>query len=238
MASSSRSSAGTPRARVIHLFGPGLNEVADLAARLSSGGRRPIVWDEFPEVRVKCWEDAVAAGILDAYGAAAYSVAGASFEATVGAALAAAGLTLATAESCTGGLVGERVTSVPGSSACFRGGVVAYSNEAKRDLLGVPPDLVERHGAVSGEVVAAMAQGARRALRADVAVAVSGVAGPGGGTPGKPVGTVWIAVAAPGVEHAARHAFEGDRERVRRAAAWHALDLARRVAIGAPLEAR
>ncbi|MCB9876030.1 MAG: competence/damage-inducible protein A [Planctomycetes bacterium] len=108
---------------------------------------------------------------------------------------AAAGRTLAFAESCTGGLLAARLTDVAGASAVLRGGVVAYANEAKQDLLGVDPALLERHGAVSEPVVAAMAEGARRRFGADVAVATSGIAGPAGGTPDKPVGTVCFAVA-------------------------------------------
>ena len=105
---------------------------------------------------------------------------------------AARGLRLATAESCTGGLVAARLTSVPGSSASFVGGVVAYADEVKRSELDVPEALLAEHGAVSAEVAEAMAEGARRRLGADVAVAVTGVAGPGGGTPEKPVGLVYL----------------------------------------------
>ncbi|HEX9951019.1 MAG TPA: CinA family nicotinamide mononucleotide deamidase-related protein [Rubricoccaceae bacterium] len=112
--------------------------------------------------------------------------------------LVARGLTLATAESCTGGNVSARLTSVPGSSRAFVGGVVAYDNRIKTSLLGVPEALLREHGAVSEPVVRAMAEGARARLGADVGVATSGVAGPGGGTPEKPVGTVWIAVSWPG----------------------------------------
>ncbi len=116
-------------------------------------------------------------------------------EEELGKALKAQKLTLATAESCTGGGIAALVTSVPGSSEYFKGGIVAYSNEAKTNLLGVRPDTLEQHGAVSRETVSEMAAGAMRAFRADCAVATSGIAGPGGGTPDKPVGTVWIAIA-------------------------------------------
>ncbi len=107
------------------------------------------------------------------------------------------GLTLAVAESCTGGAIAARFTALPGASAYFRCGVVAYSNEAKHDLLGVDPQAIERHGAVSEEVARQMAEGAHRAARADYAVATTGIAGPTGGSELKPVGTVWIAVATP-----------------------------------------
>ena len=104
-------------------------------------------------------------------------------------------LSLSTAESCTGGSIAALLTSVPGSSAYFNGGIVAYSNEVKMDLLHVSAETLERYGAVSRETVTEMARGAMKALKTDCAVATSGIAGPGGGTPEKPVGTVWIAAA-------------------------------------------
>lgn len=135
----------------------------------------------------------------------------------LGAALSASGRTVAVAESCTGGLLGGAITSVPGSSLYFSGGVVAYGNRAKSSLLCVPPDLLAARGAVSREVALAMAEGALSLFRADLAIAVTGVAGPGGGTRGKPVGTVWVAVvAAGGVRYAHRFRFPGGREAVRR----------------------
>lgn len=123
------------------------------------------------------------------------------------------GLTLATAESCTGGNVAARVVSVAGASACFRGSVVAYANDVKEKVLGVSGEDLERHGAVSEPVVRQMAEGARRLLGADYGVATSGVAGPTGGTPEKPVGTVWIAVASPEGTVAERFVFSFTRER-------------------------
>lgn len=104
------------------------------------------------------------------------------------------GLTLSTAESCTGGTIAAAVTSVPGSSAVFKGAVVAYSNDVKHSVLGVPVEVIEKYGAVSSAVVEAMAAGVRRLTGSDCAVATSGIAGPGGATAGKPVGTVWVAV--------------------------------------------
>ena len=115
------------------------------------------------------------------------------------AALLARSATLATAESCTGGLVAAACTSLPGSSVWFERGFVTYSNAAKREMLGVAAELIDTHGAVSGEVAAAMAEGALKRSPATYAVAVTGIAGPGGATPGKPVGTVWIAVGERGV---------------------------------------
>ena len=135
----------------------------------------------------------------------------------LGAALSASGKTLAVAESCTGGLLGGAITSIPGSSLYFSGGVVAYGNSAKISLLAVPPDLIVARGAVSREVALAMAEGVLSLLRADLAIAVTGVAGPGGGSRGKPVGTVWVAVVGSGgVRYAHRFRFPGGREAVRR----------------------
>lgn len=134
-------------------------------------------------------------------------------------------LTLATAESCTGGGIGAAITSVPGSSACFLGGVIAYSNAAKRSLLQVPAEALETHGAVSEPVARAMAEGARAALGSDLAVATTGIAGPGGGSPDKPVGTVDVAVAGPeGTVHR-RLKLLGKRDTVRQAATQWALKM-------------
>jgi len=145
----------------------------------------------------------------------------------VGRTLLAQRTTLTTAESCTGGWISKVLTDVPGSSAWFQMGFVTYSNEAKTSLLGVSSRLLRRDGAVSESVVAQMAKGALRAARADMAVAVSGVAGPAGGTPEKPVGTVWIAVArrvGRAVTVETIHCrFAGDREVVRRRTVARAL---------------
>lgn len=136
-------------------------------------------------------------------------------------ALGRAGVGLAVAESCTGGLLGARLTAVPGSSAIFRGGVVAYDDEVKTSALDVPAALIERHGAVSEEVARAMARGVRQRLGVEAAIAITGIAGPGGGSDEKPVGTVWIAVSERGHEEAVRHVIMGGRDEVRaRAAQW------------------
>jgi nicotinamide-nucleotide amidase len=139
------------------------------------------------------------------------------------------GLTLATAESCTGGMVAQRLTSVPGSSRVFLGAVVAYADEVKAAELGVPRQVLERHGAVSAETAAAMAAGARERLGADVAVAVTGIAGPDGGTEEKPVGLVYLHAESPAGSRSADFVFPGDREGIRRRAAVTALHLARRL---------
>jgi nicotinamide-nucleotide amidase len=141
----------------------------------------------------------------------------------------ARGLTLATAESCTGGLVAARLTSVPGASDVFIGAVVAYANEVKQAELGVPAEVLERHGAVSAETAQAMARGVRERLGADVAVAVTGVAGPGGGTPEKPVGLVHLHAEGPDGGLGQEFDVPGDREQIRRRSAAMALHLLRRL---------
>jgi nicotinamide-nucleotide amidase len=145
----------------------------------------------------------------------------------VGEGLLRRGWTLALAESCTGGWVCKLLTDVPGSSRYLLGGVVAYADRVKSKVLEVDPGLLARHGAVSGEVAVAMAVGVSRSLGADVALSITGIAGPGGGVPGKPVGTVWFGLLRPGLEHTERVRFDGDRERVRMRAATHALELLR-----------
>jgi len=133
-------------------------------------------------------------------------------EVIVGRMLAERKLKLATAESCTGGLVGHRLTNVPGSSAYLEGGVIAYSYEAKERLLGVHHDTLYEHGAVSAETALEMARGARKALGADIGIAVTGIAGPGGGLPGKPVGLVYIALSARTYERVEHFVWDSDRE--------------------------
>jgi nicotinamide-nucleotide amidase len=144
----------------------------------------------------------------------------------------ARGLKLATAESSTGGMVAARLTDVPGASASFVGSVVAYADEVKRAELGVPGELLAEHGAVSAEVAAAMAEGAREGLGADVAVAVTGVAGPGGGTPEKPVGRVYLHAAGPDGSRSRVLDLPGEREQVRLRATVTALHLLRALLMG------
>jgi PncC family amidohydrolase len=119
--------------------------------------------------------------------------------------------TLATAESCTGGLIAHTLTNVPGSSNWFKGGVISYANEAKTAFLGVPRSLIKDHGAVSALVAKAMAQGARKRFKTDFAIATTGIAGPAGGTPSKPVGLVFIAVASPQRTVVKKFIFKGTR---------------------------
>ena len=149
----------------------------------------------------------------------------------------ARGLRLATAESCTGGMVAARLTDVPGSSASFVGGVVSYADDVKRSELDVPAELLAAHGAVSAEVAAAMAEGARRRLRADVAVAVTGIAGPDGGTPAKPVGRVYLHAAGPEGSLARVLDLPGERAQIRVRATVSALHMLRALLMGSHEEA-
>ena len=153
--------------------------------------------------------------------------------AVLGRLLAESGQTLAVAESCTGGLVGEQITSVPGASGWFRGGVVAYADDAKTALLGVPEALLAEHGAVSQEVALAMAQGVRERFDADFGVSTTGISGPGGGSDEKPVGLVFIGVAHESGSQAREFFFPFERERHRRVTAQACLDWVRRTLVGA-----
>jgi len=166
--------------------------------------------------------------VRQALGEAIYAEADEGIEIAVGRLLLARGLTLATAESCTAGMLGAMITSVPGSSAYYLGGAVAYSNRIKEGWLDVPPDLIAARGAVSEEAAASMARGVRRFSGSNLALAVTGVAGPGGGTLEKPVGRVHVAFAAPWGEAARTLNLPGDREMIRMRSCRAALDLLRR----------
>ncbi|MDE3135402.1 MAG: competence/damage-inducible protein A [Acidobacteriota bacterium] len=172
--------------------------------------------------------DELAGRIAEALGEAVFSINGETLDEVVARELTLAGATIAVAESCTGGLVSERLTNVPGSSIFFRGGVVSYSNEMKTAWAGVPAALIERHGAVSAEVAIAMAEGVRRSTGASVGLSITGIAGPGGGSPEKPVGTVHIALAAGQGTRERLFRFGGERDRVRRLASQSALEMLRR----------
>ncbi len=143
--------------------------------------------------------------------------------ARIGERLRALKLSLAVAESCTGGLLGDCITDVPGSSEYFEGGVVAYSYDAKEHLLYVRHDTLYEHGAVSRECALELAQGARRAFRTDIALSITGIAGPGGGMPGKPVGRVYIALSSRDGDRCERYVWDGDRAANKRASARAAL---------------
>ena len=172
--------------------------------------------------------------VLSVIGEDVFSTDGRELEEVVGDALAARGLWLAAAESCTGGLVTSRLTDVPGSSRYIGASIVAYANDAKTSLLGVPESVLAAHGAVSEPVACAMAEGIRSRAGADLGVGVTGIAGPGGGTPDKPVGTVAIALASAGGTTSRTFKFFGDRELVKFQASQAALDMVRRHLNAAP----
>lgn len=174
----------------------------------------------------------LAAGIHGLLPGRIYSDDGRDLAEVVAALLTERRRTLALAESCTGGLVAARLTAVPGSSAFFERGYVTYGNRAKVELLGVDPQVIERHGAVSEETARAMAAGARRAAGSDLAVAITGIAGPTGATEDKPVGLVFLALAGDGLDRVRRAQFPGERDRVRGQAAQAALEMVRRAVLG------
>ena len=171
--------------------------------------------------------DAAVGELQATLGDAIYSVNGLGLEAVVGELLRARKFTIATAESCSGGLLASRLTDVPGSSDYVQQGVVCYSNQSKTDWLDVPQALIQEHGAVSEPVATAMAAGIRAKTSADVGVGITGIAGPGGGTPEKPVGTVAIAVAVPGDARVRTFQFFGGRDMVKFQSAQAALNMLR-----------
>jgi nicotinamide-nucleotide amidase len=171
--------------------------------------------------------------VIQVLGANLVSALGEGIEAWIVAELKRRGLSLATAESCTGGLLASRITDVPGASEVFQEGFVTYSNAAKTQILGVPADLLERHGAVSPEVAAAMAVGAQKRAKADFALALTGIAGPGGGSTEKPLGLLHIALARPDAETLLlERCFSTDRATFKQLATQAALDLLRRDLLG------
>jgi competence/damage-inducible protein CinA-like protein len=229
--------AREPERRVLRFYGAGESQIAQ--AFEESGGEGggvevTICAREF-EVHVDLFvddggrarADALAAGMRERVGPYLFAEDERRVEEIVLDACRERGLTLATAESCTGGLVAARLTSVPGSSDVFVGGVVAYANEVKARELGVPEAILARHGAVSAETAAAMAAGAMERLGADVAVSVTGVAGPGGGSADKPVGLVFLHAGGPEGVEARELDFPGDRDAIRSRAAVAALHLLR-----------
>ncbi len=174
--------------------------------------------------------------LRELFGAKVYGVDVSSLEEAVLALLKEKGLTIGTAESCTGGLIAKRVTDIPGASASFRGGIVSYSNEVKAGVLGVPQDLLDRYGAVSAQTAQAMAEGARKALGCDIALSSTGVAGPDPDDRGNEVGTMFVAIAAPDGTYVRPLKLGGRpvRARLRTQTAHHAFDLARRYLKGLP----
>jgi nicotinamide-nucleotide amidase len=205
----------------------------DLAIRLSAPSRGP---RESTEARL----EEIVRAIGDVLGPHVYSLDGSSLEAVVGRLLRDRGLTVACAESCTGGLIGHRLTGIPGSSAYFLESAVVYGDRAKTKRLGVPPALLAKHGAVSAAVARAMALGIRRTSGADLGLAVTGIAGPDGGTARKPVGLVYIGLARARGVAVTRNLFFGGREYVKTQAAQKALDMVRKALLPprAPLSRR
>jgi nicotinamide-nucleotide amidase len=175
--------------------------------------------------------DAAVRQVVGVFGADVFTADGQAIEQVVGELLARRGWTIAVAESCTGGLITSRLTDVAGSSRYVGTSVISYSNEAKTQLLDVRPELFAEHGAVSEPVALAMAVGVQARAKSDVGVGVTGIAGPGGGTPGKPVGTVAVAVVAAGVARSQVFRFLGEREQVKFQASQAALDMVRRIMI-------
>jgi len=230
----------------INTFGLGESAVGQMLGDLMDRAGNPTVGttvaggivsvrirSEFPDAAVAQQKlDASAAEVEKRLGAIVFGRDEQTLAATLLDELRTAGLTIATAESCTGGLIGAMLTDIPGSSDVYNGGWVTYTNAMKISQLGVPGELIQMHGAVSGQTVCAMAAGALERGGADIALSVSGVAGPGGGTPDKPVGTVWLGIASRKAEvvphvRAVMARFPGDRASVRTLAAMCALQMAR-----------
>jgi nicotinamide-nucleotide amidase len=246
--SASRSGGGAVRARLLRTFGMGEStldsELKDIAA---SGnvtlGFRTSFPDNYlrPLARADTAEDAeraldrVCDAIRERLGPLVYGEGNQSLDAVVGSLLAERGMTIAVAESCTGGLIAQRITDHAGASAYFTGGVIAYANSAKVSLLGVSNTVLEEHGAVSDPVVRAMAEGVRERFGADIGIATTGISGPDGGTEAKPVGLVHLALAREGETHAESFVFPLDRLRHRQLTAQVALDWVRRALLGEEL---
>ncbi len=172
--------------------------------------------------------DELATALEDEFDDAIFASNGESMEQIVGYYLGMRAATLATAESCTGGMLAERITSVPGSSRYFLGGAVVYDNSLKSELAGVPPLLIAEHGAVSSQVAAALAEGIRAKCKATLGIGITGIAGPGGGSEEKPVGLVFHALADGTNTEVVERKFPGDRDRIRQWATQQALDMVRR----------
>jgi nicotinamide-nucleotide amidase len=232
------SGAGVILHHVVHTFGQGESDIASLISDLMDRGRNPTVGttvasglvtlrivSQAPEPRQA--RQQIEQTLREARSRLGTMVVGEGEEtmaSVVGDLLRRRGQTLAVAESCTGGMIGEMVTSTPGSSDYFLGGVVAYANSAKTRLLSVPGETLDSHGAVSAEVAAAMAEGCKKSLGSDWAIGITGIAGPAGGNKDKPVGLVHVALAGPsGTDHH-RHIFPGNRQTVRLRASLTALN--------------
>ncbi len=236
------------RATLLRTFGLGESTLDDELKDIAADGEvtlgfRTAFPDNYlrPLARAASLEEAdaklatVCETIRNRLGALVYAEGDQTMEAVVGELLRAQGKTVAVAESCSGGLLAERITSVPGASHYFLGGVVAYANAAKRELLGVPAEVLDSDGAVSDRTVRAMAEGVRRRLGADYGIATTGISGPDGGSEEKPLGLVHVALAQAGDTHAESFVFPLDRIRHRQLVAQVALDWLRRALLGVEL---
>lgn len=236
------------RARLLRTFGMGESTLDDELKDIATGsdvvlGFRTSFPDNYlrPLARGATADLAEAAlervceAIRQRLGPLVYSEDDETLDAVVGRLLRERGMTIAVAESCTGGLIAERITDSPGASAYFKGGVVAYADSAKADLLGVSAEMLAEHGAVSDPVVRAMAEGVRRRFGADIGIATTGISGPDGGSEAKPVGLVHVALARADGIHAESFVFPLDRARHRQLTAQVALDWVRRALLGAEL---
>jgi len=246
--SASHSGDGVVRARLLRTFGMGEStldsELKDIAAsgNVTLGFRtsfpdnylRPIAHAATAEDAERAL-DRVCDAIRERLGPLVYGEGDQTLDAVVGRLLTERGMTIAVAESCTGGLIAQRITDNAGASAYFAGGVIAYADSAKVGLLGVSNTVLEEHGAVSDPVVRAMAEGVRERFGADIGIATTGISGPDGGTEGKPVGLVHLALAREDGTHAESFVFPLDRARHRQLTAQVALDWVRRTLLGAEL---
>jgi nicotinamide-nucleotide amidase len=225
--------AGLPESVVEERIAPAYEEFGREAITIlaNAGEIRLQATAAGPEAERRSHLQAMVARLSELAGDAVYTTRDEdTLESVVGDLLRAAGTTLTAAESCTGGLFSQRITAVAGSSDYFLGGAITYSNELKTQMVGVPPEMIAEHGAVSEPVARAMAEGVRRTLGSDWGVGITGIAGPGGGSEEKPVGTVHVAIAGPGdgeVEHR-KLRLPGDRDRVRRFSAQVVLEMLRR----------
>lgn len=232
---------GVIQQRIIHTFGAGESDVGSKIVDLMKRGANPLVGTtvaagmvsirilscaQTPEA-AKAISDPVADEVRRRLGELVVGEGGSTMAGAVGELLVRAKQTVSTAESCTGGLVGKLITDVPGSTRYYSGGLVTYSNSLKMQLAGVGEGLLIAHGAVSEEVAAALAIGCRQRLGSDWAISITGIAGPGGGTPAKPVGLVWIALAGPSGVKTLRQFFPGPRETVRLRTALAAMNMLR-----------
>lgn len=236
-----------PVARVFQTFGMSESALGEAVSGLVGIDEAQVSYRaSFPKIAVKLILpgtlegaetkiEGLAARVREALGPVVYAEGEAMMEEEVGRVLLARGATMAAAESCSGGLIGHRVTDVAGSSAYFLADFVTYSNQMKEEVLGVSPATLEAHGAVSEETVREMAAGARRRSGASVAIATSGIAGPDGGTEEKPVGTVCFGLDAEGVQLSARHQLWGSRQWIKLLTSQIALDWVRRWALGLPV---